>query len=183
MVKLLKTAWLALLSVIILSMGFSCQVSPETLPWEVSGGQFYTRDLARAQKEIPFPIVLPSYVPDKRTDAPPPGITGPLREYQYNDKVKVDILYIVDLGSEILGIIDISEHNYLIIPGDPELNPDLEPIEICGKEVIKTEGDYSQGPGVVFYFSQDNIYFVVGVYNFTAEEAVKIIVSILEQLD
>ena len=139
--------------------------------------------MARAQKEIPFPIVLPSYVPDERTDAPPPDITGPLREYHYDDKVKVDILYIVDLGSEIPGIIEISESNYPVLPGDPELNPDLEPIEICGKKVIKTEGNYSQGLGVIFYFNQNEIYFVAGVYNFTAGEAVKVVESILEQFD
>jgi hypothetical protein len=164
-------------------MDWTIVITPEALPWEVSGGRFYTLDLARAQEEIPFPIVLPSYVPDKRTDAPLPDITGPLKEYQTDDKVKVEILYIVDLGSEIHGIIQIEEVNYTLIPGDPELNPDLEPIEICGKEVIKTEGNYSQGPGVKFYFNQDNIYFVVGVYNFTDEEAVKIVGSILEQLD
>jgi hypothetical protein len=156
---------------------------PETLPWEEFDGQFYTRDLARAQEEIPFPIVLPSYVPDVRTDAPPPSITGPLKEYQHENKVEIEILYIVDLGSEIHGIIQINESNYSILPGDPELNPDLEPIEICGKEVIKTEGNFSQGPGVIFFFIQESIYFYVGVYNFTSEDEVKIVESLIQPIE
>jgi hypothetical protein len=183
MKKSLKTAWLALLSVIILSMCFGCQESSVTLPWEEFNGQFYTRDLVRAQAEIPFTIVLPSYVPDERTDAPPPGITGPLTEYQYDDRVKVEILYLVDLGNEILGTIEIEEANYPVLPGDPELNPDLERIELCGKEVIKTEGNFSQGLGVIFFFSRDNIYFVAGVYDFPAEEAIKIVESMIEQIE
>jgi hypothetical protein len=180
MMKLLKAAWLVLLSVIILNMNFGCQVSPETLPWEEYNGQFCTLDLARAQEEIPFTIILPSYIPDEQTAPPLPDITGPLREYQCDDKVKVEILYIVDLGNETFGIIEIEENNYPVLPGDPELNPDLERIEICGREVIKTEGNFSQGPGAIFFFSQDNIYFVTGLYNFPTEEALKVLESMLE---
>ncbi|MGD9116722.1 MAG: hypothetical protein PVJ61_06050 [Dehalococcoidia bacterium] len=180
MTKLVKVALSALLGIIVLAIGSSCSTSPESLPWEESYGQFYTRDLARAQEEIPFPIVLPSYVPDERTDAPPPSITGPLREYQDDDRVKVEVLYFVDLGNEILGIIEIEENNYPVLPGDPELNPDLERIEVCGWEVIKVEGDFQQGPGIIYFFSQDNIYFVVGIYDFPPGEAQKVIESMLE---
>ena len=39
-------------------------------------------------REIPFPIILPTYIPDKRESTPLPGIDGPLRKYineNYND--------------------------------------------------------------------------------------------------
>ena len=155
----------------------------ETLPWSEAYGRFYTTDLARAQEEIPFPIILPSYVPDKRKDAPPPGITGPLGEYQYNDEVQVDILYSVDLGDKVPGIIEISESNYPVLPPDPRLNPEFEAVEIYGKRMVKTEGDFGLGPGVAFFFSCDTIYFVVTLHNFPAEEAVKIVESIIQQME
>ena len=80
MTKKLTVICLVLLGVIILGAGSCSQTlpanpapnssdtPPKPLPWAEAYGRFYTRDLARAQEEIPFPIILPSYVPDKRTD-------------------------------------------------------------------------------------------------------------------
>ena len=156
---------------------------PKSLPWAEMYGRFYTRDLARAQEEIPFRIILPSYVPDKRKDAPPPGIDGPLRGYQYDDEVEIHVLYHVDLGGEVLGTIQISESNYPVLPGDPKLNPKYEAIEIRDKRLIKTEGNFSLGPGFFFFFDDSSIYFVVELYYFSYEEAIKIVESMITQIE
>ncbi|MFC2021885.1 hypothetical protein ACFLTR_01535 [Chloroflexota bacterium] len=184
MEKLLRVTWLVFMATIVLSAGCSSQpnpsASPKPLPWEEAYGRFYTLDLARAQEQIPFSIVLPTHVPDKRRDVPPPAIDGPLREYQYEGKVKIHIFYRVDLGNGVRGIIEIIESNYPVLPGDPKLNPHLKVMEIRGKTVIKTEGNFSLGSGVIFFFSRNNIYLEVGLYNFPYEESVKIVESILE---
>ena len=167
-----------LLSVILFLV--SCSSLPEPLPWAESYGRFYTRDLARAQEEIPFPIVLPSYVPDNQKDAPLPGIDGPLRGYQHNNEVQVKIYYSVYFGGEVPGTILISEYNYPVVSLDPKLNPGYEPIEIHGKQLIKREGNYVPGPGVIFYFNHENIYYVVRIYNLPIDEALKVVESMID---
>ena len=181
MTLLLKVTPLILLSVMMLSIGCDTHTPPDrTLPWEEYHGQFNTLDLARAQEEIPFPIVLPSYIPDKRQNPPPPNIRGPLGEFQYNDKVQIEVYYSVDFGGETYVTILIEESNYPVLPPDPKLNPGFEVMEIRGKEIITKEGNFSPGPGVVFFFSQDQIYFVVHIYNLPTEEATKVVDSMLE---
>lgn len=151
--------------------------STKTLPWEVTGERFDTLDLARAQAETPFPIILPDYVPDVRNDPPPPQITGLLKTYQETGEVEIEVFYLVDLGNEAKGVIQIWEHNYPVTAGDPKLNPELEPIEIKGKTVI-TEGDF--GSGFRFYYSSEGIYFIVEVDNISAEESMKVIESMIK---
>jgi hypothetical protein len=165
--------------------GCSNQTSPtqEPLYWHEDHGSFYTNDLAKAQEEVPFPIVLPRYIPHEPKDAAPRVIMGPLSESRPDDRVEIKISYSVDLGTEVLGIITIFESNYPVLPGDPELNPQNEYVEIGGKKLVKTEGNFSLGPGVVFFFEQDSIYYVVELYNFTYSEAVKVIESIIQQSD
>lgn len=165
--------------------------SPSTPPpaangsiyWMEAQGRFCTNDLARAQAEIPFTILLPTYIPDKREDAPLPQIEGPLRISSSDNEIEVIIRYLVYLGSDIPGHVFITERNSPISLGDPELDPELELIEICGKQVVKTEGNFALGPGVWFSFNLDNIYFVVEVYNLPTEEAVKVVESLIEQAE
>ena len=85
------------------------------------------------------------------------------------------------MGIEVLGIITIFESNYPLLLGDPELNPENEYVEIGEKRLVKTEGNYSLGPGVVFSFEQDSIYFLVELFNFPYDEAVKVVESMIRQ--
>jgi hypothetical protein len=190
----LAVRWLHVMLLGILVLGIGCLSRPapdgrqpelpspqdDALPWAEAYGQFYTRDVARAQAEIPFRIVLPSYVPERPGEARPPNLDGPLRDYQFDGRVELRIFYSVELGNEEPGLIYIVETNYVRVPGDPRLNPDLKEGQIRGKQVIWTEGDFGLGPGVKYYFSQDNVYFSVGIYNFPREEAFKIVESMIE---
>lgn len=154
--------------------------STETLLWYETGSRFDTNDVSRAQEEIPFKIVLPTYLPDdqENTNTHLPQITGTLKEYQSDNKTEIEIFYMIYLTNDIRGIVRINEANFPIIPGDPNVDPRYSNIEIGGKLIVKTEGDFAEGPGVVFFFNQDGVYFVVGVYNFSYEESVRIIESI-----
>ena len=155
----------------------------ESLYWIEVQERFYTNDLARAQAAIPFPIVLPVYVPDHREHATLPLINGPIPALSNGNNIDVYISYNLYLGSDTTGMIMIEERNKPIIPEDPKLNPDYEYIEIIDKVLIKTEGNFAPGPGSIFYFSHNNIYFVVEVYNLTTEEAAKVVESMIKQVE
>jgi hypothetical protein len=194
MTKISATLLLVLLPAIILLCTGGCSQKPtdttaEPLPWIEYGGQFNTRDLDRAQEEIPFPILLPTYIPDKRKDIPPPSIKGILKEFQIKDDVEVDILYTVDLGlevfgEEVFGTIMITESNHHISLGDTEVNPDLESIEIRNKIVVKAEyiGKYERNTEFYYSFNHEDIYYIVVIGGLTNEEAFKVVESMIKQL-
>jgi len=78
MAKLRRAIWLTFLSAIIVGVGCGSPTEPEPLLWVEEGGLFYIRDLARAQEEIPFLIVVPSHLPSEGEDVKIPAIRGPL---------------------------------------------------------------------------------------------------------
>jgi hypothetical protein len=184
MVKCIKTALILFLSIVILIYIIGCTQTqsdnvPEPLPWIEHNdiGLFETTDLARAQDEIPFDIIVPTYIPDERNSAPLPSIRGPLREFQSSGKIIVEILYIVDIGhEENSGLIKITEQDRPIESEDSK----SKIVEIKGKRVVKWEGNFSLGPGFFFFFDDSGIYYVVEVYYFSYDEAIKIVESMIK---
>lgn len=59
--------------------------------WLEINGRFSTYNLARAQKEIPFPIIIPTYLPDERPQKPLPLIDGPLSKLRDDNEINVNI--------------------------------------------------------------------------------------------
>ncbi|UCH50605.1 MAG: hypothetical protein JSV54_06185 [Chloroflexota bacterium] len=159
----------------------------DTIYWLEVEDQFYTTDLARAQDKVPFPIVLPSYIPDKGKGIPLPSIKGPLIDSNMHtgldNKIEININYSIDLSEEAGYLIRITECNYPYTIGDPKWDSDLESIEIEGKQVVRAEFDHSLGPAIWFSFRSQNIYFVVESYNIPADEAMKIVESIIGQIE
>ena len=149
-------------------------------PDKVVEDRFYTNDLARAQDRVPFPIVLPGYIPDKAKRISGPCIEGPLIAESDNE-TEIIVRYDVYLGDKAWSEIFITESNTPYTLGDPELNPDVKVIEIGGKKVLKTEFDHPLGPAIYLSFNLENIYFVVELYNFPADEAMKIVESIITE--
>ena len=154
-----------------------------SLYWMEVQGRFATNDLVRAQAEIPFKIVLPTYIPDSRVDIPLPHIEGPLCISSNDNDIEVIIRYLLYLGDDIPSQIFITESNSHISLGDPELNPQLELIEIDGKSVIKTRDDWGSGYTAYFSLSSDNIYFIVETLYLPTEEAMKVVKSLIQIAD
>jgi hypothetical protein len=154
-----------------------------SLYWMEVQGRFATNDLVRAQAEIPFNIVLPTYIPDSRFDKPLPHIEGSLRTSSNDDDIEVIVRYLLYLGDDIPSQIFIRERNSPISMGDPELNPQLELIEIDGKSVTKTRDDWGSGYTAYFSFNSDNIYFVVETLYIPTEEAMKVVESLIQQVE
>ena len=171
------TSLFIILSIGIISSGCSNRTHSSTLPWVEGNGYFYTRDLIKAQAEIPFDIVLPTY-PEKMGTIYP-EIQGPLKENQDNGKVEIEINYIIALNKEKKGIIWITEYNYVVLPPTPETNPSLEYIEIDGLNVIRS---IDTSRPIRYYFNQNGIYFIVRFlqYDPHEKEAIKIIESMIE---
>jgi hypothetical protein len=152
----------------------------EALYWAEVQGRFYTKNLTRAQEEIPFPMVIPGYLPGKRNDTLLPDIAGPLKEYQHDHEVRIHILYVIDLGNEARGTIEIEESNFPVIPPDPRLDPGVEHVQIAGETVVKV----SDNPeSLQFFFNQNGIYFIVESHNLTDEEVLKIVESMIQQTE
>ena len=174
---------LALLCAFILVIFSGCSVQSEPLFWEEAYGQFYTNDLDRAQAEIPFTILLPTCIPGEQQDSLLPQIEGTLHTDDNEDEVEVIVRYVVYLSGDITGHVFVTERNSPFLPPDPEFNPDYEYLEIGGKNLVRTEGNFPLGPGIIYYFSHDPIYFFVETYNIPAEEAMKIVESMIEQIE
>jgi len=134
-----------------------------------------TKDLDRAQGEIPFNILLPDYIPYKGSQVPVPSIRGPLREYQSSGEIVVDILYILDPTQKNSGLIKITESEHPIDPADSE-----NTIEINGKSVVQWSGNFSLGPGFFFFFEDSGIYSVVELYYISYDESIKIVESMIK---
>ena len=156
--------------------------SPIVTPyWEENENRFNTNDLARAQKEIPFTIILPTYFPeDSRKKIP--DIEGPLSQFQQDDKIEVRIMYDLYPGDNLSGIIIIDETNYASSLGDPELNPELERKIIEGISVVKTKDDWSPGRDAYYSFNSKDIYYNVETHGITNEESFKIVESMIKQI-
>ena len=165
----------------------SCNSGEELLWTTDQYGRFITQDLARAQEEIPFPIVVPSYLPDNLGKYP--LITGPLKGQWKEDELEVDVVYqAVGLISD--GLIEINEYNHSVTLGDPALNPGYVYSEIAGTEVVETEHTRSmlgdEGvihiSGWIFGWNKDDVYFVVQINGYDRDTTVKIVESMIEQL-
>jgi hypothetical protein len=151
--------------------------------WEEHDNHFSTTDLARAQEEIPFPIVIPTYSPENTAKEIFPDVEGPLKQFQDNNTTEITIRYALDFGNNVWGGVIIYESNFASSLGDPELNPDLELIEIDGISAIKTKDDFGGGLYAYYSFNSKGIYYNVETHNIPNEESYKIVESMIEQIN
>lgn len=151
--------------------------SAKLLPWIEYNGAFMTTNFTRAQDEIPFRIILPTYIAEDYQEIPLPGIKGPLKRFQKKGEVEIEIDYIITYSSDNYGFVTITESERAIIPGNSE-----NATEINGKRVVLWSGNYSLGPGYFFFFEGSDIYFIVETNRISYEESIKIVESMIKQL-
>jgi hypothetical protein len=154
--------------------------SNTTLPWIEYQGHYYTKNLEKAQRETPFPILLPSYLPNMEHKVYLPDIDGPLKQNQKGG-IEINITYNLKLGSKP-GILIIHESTNSSSLGDVDLNPDLEQIKIQGISVVKTRDDWSPDTDAYYSFNSNNIYYTVETHYLQNDESNKIVESMIKQL-
>jgi hypothetical protein len=147
---------------------FICKDPPSAgVVWIESNYEFFTNDIVRAQKYIPFAIVFPSYIPGN-TDGSimlmisgkiDPSITGP---------VEIKITYYIQPNGQII----VSERNNSQLAGALK-QQNLEKIEINGKQVMKDKNN------TTFYFDSADIGIIVHAYNVPGEEVLKVVESMI----
>ena len=156
----------------------NCNGDKETIPFETDErGYFYTFDLGRAQEEIVFDIVLPEYLPPDIGKCP--HIQGPLQGTVLPDEIQININYLTQ-DDDHKGIIKINECSYPCVQPAPELNEGYEYIEIRGVRIVKGE-HFVDGQVFTFGWNQNNTYFIVAIYDYSYEQALRIVESMIRQ--
>jgi len=162
---------------------YGCNSQIQTDSWTVFENRFYTSDLARAQQEIPFPILMPNYQPENNEMISLPYISGPLKQFQEDNNVKIKIQFGIglNLDSTQYAAVLIFESNCSSSLGDPELSPKLERIEIEGIPVVKTKDDWSVSDAY-YSFNSNNIFYKVEAHLLPNESVKKMVFKIVESM-
>ena len=157
------------------------------LYWDVnSSGTIDTNDVTRLQKEVPFTITLPGYLPDGSKSYNLEMI------FYYYDQIPTLSFYLRSLLSA--REININENP----PADPyprplppgflaEMNPDYTPLELAGVEVLEKNsfddvylsGQWIEVSGFLYIWEQNNIQFGGSIMGYDQSESRKIIESMI----
>ena len=179
----LLTSTLIIVFISLLTFLLGCpQGSDEDYLWVVnSQGIFRTSDLERAQREIPFTIIVPEYLPDNLDPYSPYLIEGPVKGSSGNENIRVEVSYKA-YGKPEIDIIENSE-KFLMLP-----NPDLDPVylDIGGVQVLQQEAHMYGNPiieGLHFDWNQSGRTFSVRIFEYSQDEGIKIVESMIKQIE
>jgi hypothetical protein len=144
-------------------------------------GQFHTNDIKLAQREIPFTITLPSYLPNN-IDPNQVRIVGPFDEsYEpYWNGIRIEISY-VNGDSRIY----IDEKNVSLVM---EPNNEAKPVyhDIVGIRVLQQTAQLAGSSGITeglaYDWNYDKLTFSVQTFSISEEETFKIVESMVKQL-
>ena len=144
-------------------------------------GFFHTNDLERAQEEIPFTIILPTYPPEDM-GLSTLKIYGPIEIDigDYYQGIEVDISYIS--GDRKIFIYEDNSEKVM------QPNIEAEPVflEINGICVLRQKAQSLSASGIEegfsFSWNHDRLGFQARVYSINEDEAVKIVESMIKQL-
>ena len=175
----------AAVAILLLTQFLGCRCENEGTFWFTDPPEvFHTNDVERAQKEIPFIIILPTYIPD---DIPsyPYMIEGPVRGTYPEDEIGIIVSYIANYvdGPTVY----IKELNRVVVvyppPNSEAIYLDVGGIQILEHKTSILEVSHSSGsenvPGFSYTWNRDEISFDVGVYRFDRDDARRIIESMI----
>ncbi len=169
----------------------ACAVSSQTSPtpniyWEGSGDLIETNDIARLQKELPFAMILPEYLPDK------------FESYKFN------MLYhkIGEFPTLKIEYYQINPNEINIMEGPPQdgyprplppglfakIHPGYNSIELAGIEVLEKQvyGTVLRNTKNIevstyyYIWENNNLNFSCGIYGYDQIESRKIIESMIK---
>ncbi len=178
-----KSKLLYLGAILLLIFLLGCpQSSGEDYLWVVDQGTFHTTDLERAQQEIPFTIIVPEYLPDNLDPYSPYLIEGPVKGSSGTEDIEIEVSYKAENKPRI-DIIENSE-NILMLP-----SPDADPVylDIAGIQVLQQEDNmYGYNiniDGLRFDWNQSGRTFMVRVFEYSQDEGIKIVESMIRQIE
>jgi hypothetical protein len=143
-------------------------------------GHFHTNDVKLAQEESPFIIVVPDYIPDLFGTDYLCEITG-LFKNPLSNYLEVKIQY-WDENHQIY----ISEYNQKSVMLPTE---ELEPVnyEIAGIQVLRQIAQFLTSSGTIeglsFNWNTDGLTFEVEIFNIPEKEGIKIVESMIKQMN
>jgi hypothetical protein len=141
---------------------------------------FHTNDVERAQREVPFDIIFPTYLPDGMDPQKPTVIDGPTKSLGYRE-VEIEIKYI-DADRRIY----INEQN-VRLTWEPTKELDPVYLDISGIKVLHQKtgmvGSSGRTEGLGFYWNQGDLTISVDIYSISKEEGIKIIESMVTQME
>ena len=156
-----------------------CDSSGTSLFWATDeDGDFHTGDIERAQKEIPFDLVVPHYLP---SDIGYPTISGPLKDKSPEDWIDVEINYQQTKPNGFRWLL-IEEDNVPMLLPDPTQYSGCVGIEIAGVQVVRCNAiePVAGVPGWEYHWIQGDISICTSVYGYDSDEAIKIIESMIQ---
>ena len=141
-------------------------------------GSIHTKDVKIVQPEIPFTIVIPSYLPSILGTDYSWGIIGPIK-YNYTKEIEVQIGYFEEPHQ-----IYISERNVMqVMEPTKELNPVY--LDIAGVNVLREKAQMAGSTGITeglsFDWNQNGLSFTVKVFSINEEEGIKVVESMIKQ--
>ena len=149
--------------------------------------RFHTNDVERAQREVPFTIILPTYAPGGiRLDVY--MIEGPVRGACSEDKVRIRVTFATESGDCFVYILMLGRMLNPLPPSDSE----SAYLGIDGKRMLEyvtgvSVGYFSGGgeeiAGLSYTWNWDGVHFDVDVYGYDRAEARKIVESMIKQME
>lgn len=158
--------------------------------WEKSsGGTIKTDDLDRLQKEVPFTMILPEYLPDGKQSY---KVDAAFRYLEQHPGLSI-YYYHKTHAKEIL-IVEGPPWDSIPRPLPPglfaKMNPDLTPIELSGIEVEVLEeigiediifnNKITRVSSYHYLWEKDNVTYSISIWGYDQEEARKIVESMLK---
>lgn len=151
--------------------------------FEDTSGRIETNDIVRLQKEVPFTIVLPTYIPDELTIIPP-GLYKSRGRYSPDD-VWVNIFY---SNPTTPNTINIDEVNSYMERVPSELTEytyfNYGAIEVLEEKFLEYNPWSDEGTTwtvLAYTWDKDGINFQVDIRGYDQTEARKIIESMIQQ--
>jgi hypothetical protein len=145
--------------------------------WYDTGYQIVTNDISRLQKEVPFTIILPTYIPGNNTQSELPELTW-IPEPASRNGVELKIWY--NLRMFFREELPIRGH----------INEDLEPLylnikgiqvlQMKGTTGIPTDDEYVFEPTLYYHWNANDVDFSATFISLDASEAVKVVESMIK---
>lgn len=148
--------------------------------WFKDSQEYRTNDMEVAQKETPFTIILPTYLPVDLIIHP--FFEGRARS-AFSDDIPLSIMYY--RTGDSFPYVDIEEYSksISILSSDNSNYLELSDIEVLEQETAQfsftSMGEATFIPGFTYAWNNDGVYFYVRIMEYQLDEARKIVESMI----